>query len=62
MDPKDCDAVSFDYSIENKGKTHLLVIEFPEPCDEENFLIILKAYVGAQSENLRRIYAGVKHS
>lgn len=52
------DEVEFDYSIENrgplKGKTHILVVQFPDECDEECFLISLKAYLKAQSENMRR--------
>lgn len=49
------DEIIVDYSIENKGRTHILVVEFPDSCDEESFLISLKAYLRAQSENLRRI-------
>lgn len=55
----DVDEVEFDYNIQNQGKTHILVVEYPEGCDEECFLITLKAYLRAQSENLRRRQARV---
>lgn len=56
------DEVTFDYTIEGKGKTHILIVEFPEACDEECFLITLKAYLRAQSENLKRSYANQLHN
>lgn len=49
----DFDEVTFDYTVENKGKTHILVLEFPEFCDEECFLISLKAYIQAQNQRLK---------
>ena len=44
--------VIFDYTISNQGRTHVLVVTFPEGCDEGRFLISLKSYLRAQSENL----------
>jgi hypothetical protein len=54
------DEVTFDYSIDKSGKTHMLVVHFPDDCDEECFLISLKAYLNAQSENLKRWYGDQK--
>ena len=59
---EELDEITYDYSIENKGKTHMLIVEFPEPCDEECFLIALKAYFKAQNENLQRCYAGIGYN
>lgn len=56
----DKDEVTADYTIENGGRTHILVLDFPEGVDEEVFLISLKAYMRAQSDNLKAIYAGKK--
>lgn len=53
--------VQFDYQITNDGRTHILVVDFPEGCDEESFLIILKAYYRAQSENISRIQSGLSY-
>lgn len=57
------DEVTFNYSIENHeprepefGRTHILVVDYPESCDEECFLISLKAYLRARSESLRMMY------
>ncbi len=55
----DRDEVTVDYSVENKGKTHILVMEFPEFVDEECFLISLAAYVKAQSRHLKDLEDGV---
>lgn len=52
----DLDEVTFDYNIDNNGRTHILIVEFPDFCDEECFLIALKAFLKAQNENLRNIY------
>lgn len=51
------DEVAFDYSTENDGRTHILVAEFHDFCDEEEFLIALKSFLKAQNENLRNMYA-----
>lgn len=50
------DECTFDYSTDNKQKTHILVVEFPVACDELTFLLVLKNYLKAQNENLRRMY------
>lgn len=54
---EEVDEVAFDYSTENEGRTHILVCEFPDFCDEEGFLMALKSFLKAQNENLRNIYA-----
>lgn len=53
---EEVDEVSFDYTVENDGKTHILVVDFPESVDEEAFLIALKAYMNAQNDALRKFY------
>lgn len=52
MSKEEVDECIFDYTIENKGRTHILVVEFPDTVDEECFLISLKAYLRAESERL----------
>lgn len=56
------DEVTFDYTIEDgdgqSGRTHILVVSFPEDCDEECFLLALKQYYRAQSQNLKNISDG----
>jgi hypothetical protein len=54
--------IQFDYSTDNEDRTHILVVAFPEACDEECFLIALKAYLRAQSENLKRHYDKINHN
>lgn len=63
-DAKTDDEATFDYTIEDgpstlMGKTHILVVEFPDDCDEECFLLAVKHYIKAQSQNLRNIQDGV---
>ena len=55
----DKDEVSFDYDIQNEGTTHILIVQYPEACDEECFLITLKAFLKAQSERIRQRQAKV---
>lgn len=57
VDQNEIDEVAFDYSTDNGGRTHILVAEFSDFCDEEDFLIALKSFLKAQNENLRNMYA-----
>lgn len=57
VDQNEIDEVAFDYSTENNGRTHIVVAEFHDFCDEEAFLIALKSFLKAQNENLRNMYA-----
>lgn len=58
---EETDEVSADYTIENGGRTHILVLDFPDPVDEECFLLSLKTYMKAQSNNLTAIQDGKKN-
>lgn len=51
---EDLREVTFDYTDQNDGKTHLLVVEFPEGVGERAFLIALKFYLTAQHKAMQR--------
>jgi coenzyme F420-reducing hydrogenase gamma subunit len=61
------DEVSVDYTIEgcapgrdDLGTTHILVVHFPEPCDELCGLLALKNFLKSRSQQIRNKEKGIE--